>query len=56
MRTALLVLCLLGTTASAEPWYRGEHGNNRILHLSLTTIGFVAYPALRFLEQDVECR
>jgi membrane-associated phospholipid phosphatase len=56
VRTALLVLCWLGTTASAEPWYRGEHGNNRILHLSLTTVGFVAYPALRFLEQDVECR
>ncbi len=56
MRAALLIVCLLAGNANAERWYLGEHGKNRVLHLSITTVGLVAYPVFRFVEQDVECR
>jgi membrane-associated phospholipid phosphatase len=36
--------------ASAEPWHRGRHRKNRIVHLSITTVGFVAYPLMRPVE------
>jgi membrane-associated phospholipid phosphatase len=52
----LLLVCVLATTARAEAWYRGEHGRNRMLHLSLTTAGAALYPALHFVEVDRECR
>jgi membrane-associated phospholipid phosphatase len=45
LRAAVVVLCLLATGAHAEPWYRGRHGTNRIVHLSITAVGGVAYPA-----------
>ncbi|MDB4962796.1 MAG: phosphoesterase PA-phosphatase related [Myxococcales bacterium] len=44
--TVLAVLVLaLPSPASAEPWYRGRHGNNRVLHLSISTGLGVAYLA-----------
>lgn len=46
MLRALVVLCLLATTASAEPWYRGKYGTNRILHVSIALGGGLAYIAL----------
>ena len=51
---ALVILCLLAGTARAEPWYRGEHANNRFLHLSITAVGLSVYPFTGHLE-DVEC-
>jgi membrane-associated phospholipid phosphatase len=36
--------------ASAEPWHRGRHGKNRIVHLSITTVGLVAYPLMKPVE------
>lgn len=41
----MFVLCVLATTAHAEPWHRGRHGTNRIVHLSITAVGGVMYPA-----------
>lgn len=43
---------MLAATASAEPWYRGNDGRTRILRLSLTTVGFVAYPLTNGLEEE----
>lgn len=52
MIRVVVVLCLLASSASAERWYRGEHGSNRVLHLSLTTVGLIAYPLLDGVEED----
>jgi membrane-associated phospholipid phosphatase len=49
---ALVVVCLLASTASAESWYRGEHGTNRILHLSIAVVGGAAYTALEVPLED----
>lgn len=57
MRAAfVLPLCLLVTTAHAEPWYRGGYGTNRIANLSITTAGLVLYPLTLSSESDRECR
>jgi membrane-associated phospholipid phosphatase len=57
VRPALLVLCLLAGSARAEPWYRGEHGTNRILHLSITSALIIGYPFTSSLEEGVDaCR
>jgi membrane-associated phospholipid phosphatase len=56
VRAVLVLLCLVTGTAQAESWYRGKHGTNRVVHLSLTTIGFVVYPIAEPLEFGVECR
>jgi membrane-associated phospholipid phosphatase len=37
------VLALTASSAAAEPWYRGPHGNNRVFHLTLSAslgVGF----------------
>jgi len=61
---ALLVVCLLSGHARAEEvlkpvardrWYRGTRGTNRLVHMSITTAGLLAYPALAFVEKGVEC-
>ena len=65
MIRALLVVCLLAGHARAEEvlkpiardrWYRGPHGTNRLLHLSITTVGFVVYPVFNYVEDGVDCR
>lgn len=43
MLRALVVLGLLATSASAEPWYRGKHGSNRVLHVSIALAGGASY-------------
>lgn len=53
MVRALVVICLLATSASAEAWHEGEHGGNRVLHVSLTAVGFVSYPLLKGVEGDL---
>jgi membrane-associated phospholipid phosphatase len=56
---AVAILLLLGLAvrpASAEPWYRGRHGTNRVVHVSLTLTGAALYPATRFLERDLAAR
>ncbi len=45
LRATVVVLCVLATTAHAEPWHRGRYGKNRIVHLSITALGGVIYPA-----------
>lgn len=38
-----MVLALATSSAAAEPWYRGPHGNNRVFHLTLSAslgVGF----------------
>jgi membrane-associated phospholipid phosphatase len=50
LRAAVVVLCLVTTSARAEPWYRGRHGTNRIVHLSITAVGGVVYPATAWLQ------
>jgi membrane-associated phospholipid phosphatase len=42
---AVLALCLGASSAQAEPWHRGRHGTNRIVHLTITVVGGIAYPA-----------
>ena len=44
------IVCLLAAHASAEPWYRGEHGANRVVHLSLTAVGLGIYPLTAAVE------
>lgn len=65
MRTALVVVCVLAASARGDVavkpargqrWYQGQHGNNRIFHFTATTVGLLLYPALQFVEDDVECR
>lgn len=57
MRAAfVLPLCLLATSADAEPWYKGQYGTNRIVNLAVTGGGLLLYPAMGFLESNVECR
>jgi membrane-associated phospholipid phosphatase len=60
----LLVLCVAARAARADEaltpiahqrWYEGPHGTNRLLHFSLTTVGFVLYPTLSFVENDIAC-
>lgn len=51
MLRAVVLVALLTTTAYAEPWYRGEHGTNRVVHLSLTTVGLIAYPLFLYVEK-----
>lgn len=55
MRVAIVVLCLVATTAHAddEPWYRGRHGKNRILHLTLAAGGTILYPAVDPIEREL---
>lgn len=55
MRAALVVLCLLATTAHAddEPWFRGRYGKNRMLHLTLAAGGTILYPAFDPLEREL---
>jgi len=36
--------------AHADDWYEGEHGTNRIVHLSISIGGFIAYPLVTPLE------
>lgn len=50
MWRAVVVLCLLVTSAQAEPWYKGRYGRNRVIHLSATLVGGALYPATDFLE------
>jgi membrane-associated phospholipid phosphatase len=50
LRAAVVVLCLVAASAHAEPWYRGRHGKNRVVHLSITTVGVVVYPATAWLQ------
>jgi membrane-associated phospholipid phosphatase len=47
---AVVWLCLVASSASAEPWYRGRYGKNRIVHLSITAVGGVVYPATGWLQ------
>jgi membrane-associated phospholipid phosphatase len=49
---ALLVVCLLASTASADSWYEGEHGTNRLLHLSIAVVGGASYAALEVPLED----
>ncbi|HEY5920458.1 MAG TPA: phosphatase PAP2 family protein [Kofleriaceae bacterium] len=59
MYRALLIVCLLAASAHAQPtdrWYQGEQGRKRVIHLSITTVGLVMYPALQFVEDGVACR
>lgn len=53
LRIAALIVLLAGH-ANAEPWYRGDHGTNRIVHLSITAVGFVLYPATAFVEDAAD--
>jgi membrane-associated phospholipid phosphatase len=50
MRAAMVVLCVLASSAQAEPWYRGRYGKNRVLHLSITAVGGLVYPATGWLQ------
>jgi membrane-associated phospholipid phosphatase len=34
---------MLAGSAQAEPWYRGEHGHNRVVHVSITFAGAALY-------------
>lgn len=52
MLRALVLIALLATTAHAEPWYGGKDGRTRILRLSLSTVGLVAYPLMNGLEEE----
>lgn len=55
----VLILLLLVSTAHAEPWYRGRHGTNRIVHLSIATGGTLLYIATERVELELapsECR
>ncbi len=55
MRSALLAVYLLAratTAAHAEKWYEGEHGTNRIVHLSITLVGGASYAALEVPLED----
>jgi membrane-associated phospholipid phosphatase len=65
VRIAVVLVCLLAADAHADEvlkpiarqrWYEGPHGKNRLLHFSITTVGFVAYPLFDFVEHGVECR
>ena len=55
MRAALLLLLLLTATAHGEPWFRGRYGTNRMLHLSITSVGLAIYPLTARFE-TVDCR
>lgn len=41
----MVALCVLATSAHAEPWHRGRYGKNRITHLTITAVGGAIYPA-----------
>ncbi len=57
MRAAcVLLVCLLATSARAEPWYQGKYGTNRIVNLSITGGGLALYAATSFLDANLECR
>lgn len=53
MLRALVVLGVLTASAPAraQSWYEGEHGTNRIVHLSISIGGFIAYPLITPLEE-----
>ena len=62
-RLTALALVLCATTAAAEPaqpWYRGEAGRKRVLHLSLAVGGALVYFGTNFVSDAVidseECR
>jgi len=56
VRVALLIVCLLTTSAHADTWYKDRDNKRRILHFAVTGVVIAAYPATQFLEDDVECR
>lgn len=65
MVRALVIVCLLAGHARADEtlrpiarqrWYQGNHGANRVVHLSITTSFLILYPVLGFVEKDVACR
>lgn len=43
--TLIAILWFLGSTAHADPWYKGRYGTNRIVHLSLASGGSLLYIA-----------
>jgi membrane-associated phospholipid phosphatase len=61
--STLIVLCL-ATTAAAdppqrEPWYSGERGHKRLLHLSITVGGGLVFLGSEILKKQIgpsECR
>lgn len=37
------VVASLASPTQAEPWYRGEHGHNRVVHVTITAAAAAAY-------------
>lgn len=55
-----VIVVLLTGTASAEPWYRGPHGRNRVTHLTLTGVFGLGYVTSELIIKDqlapAQCR
>jgi membrane-associated phospholipid phosphatase len=50
---AIVILLALTAAAHADAWYEGEHGTNRIVHLSITAVGGIAYPLTGGVEDNL---
>jgi membrane-associated phospholipid phosphatase len=64
VRLALVILCLAATTAAAdpkprEPWYSGELGKKRVLHMSIAIGGGLVFLGTEIFKKQIgpsECR